>query len=451
MKRKPLLLISVILLLSTETFCQQKLRRKDDYGRLGEVMLYLQASHNYKSDYYITEKLYVLFTELNNSLQLGFTLEYRDGVSLAITVPGKKKVTLPEWQEVRIRQLYYVNLIPNYISKMEKFCEAAKEPILNKLQTANYTPDYYEYLSDFLISLDDPNSWIMPKNNKLAYYSSDNNHGLNTSRDLSGKYRVIHVNPNSSAEIMGIKEGDKIVEIRDIPASWLGHGEFRRLMIPKEQSVPLQVERQGSLFNATLRGYSKRVPSDSLFFTTDSILYVRANDIKRGFVAKFKSLLDEYSTKKIIVDLRKCSGGVLDECINLADMFVNKGDTIARSTYKGFIVDNPTTFTGTYSTPYKVNNLIVLTSGQTGSGAEVIVSALKNYNKAKVIGAKTTGIGTITKAFDSSNYFFGMEAVGELYTVEGVPLSGNGIEPTISISDSEDALQIAKELLAKQN
>jgi hypothetical protein len=38
-------------------------------------------------------------------------------VSLAITVPAKKKVTLPEWQEVRIRQLYYVNLIPNYISK----------------------------------------------------------------------------------------------------------------------------------------------------------------------------------------------------------------------------------------------------------------------------------------------------------------------------------------------
>jgi carboxyl-terminal processing protease len=101
----------------------------------------------------------------------------------------------------------------------------------------------------------------------------------------------------------------------------------------------------------------------------------------------------------LIIDLRRNPGGFLDESLDLADLFLERGSTLASTVQRraGGAVDNPETDSYMDRMPVRVPNLpiIVLVDEYTASGAEILAGALQDYDRALVLGTRTFGKGVV--------------------------------------------------------
>jgi carboxyl-terminal processing protease len=100
--------------------------------------------------------------------------------------------------------------------------------------------------------------------------------------------------------------------------------------------------------------------------------------------------LAKVDVKALILDLRGNSGGLMDAAIEVAERFLSKGMIIVSTQH----------YDPKYNTTYRVRNeqafalpMVVLVDGDTASAAEVLAGALKDNNRARLVGQTTFGKG----------------------------------------------------------
>ncbi|MDR0428700.1 MAG: carboxy terminal-processing peptidase, partial [Puniceicoccales bacterium] len=119
------------------------------------------------------------------------------------------------------------------------------------------------------------------------------------------------------------------------------------------------------------------------------------NDIHSDSYADVKELLlklSEYDVQGIVFDLRGNSGGLLEEAISIAGFFIGKGPVVQVRSGDGQVqIFQNTNVETTYGGP-----LVILTSKRSISASEILAGALRDYNRAIIIGDKTTyGKGSV--------------------------------------------------------
>ena len=175
----------------------------------------------------------------------------------------------------------------------------------------------------------------------------------------------------------------------------------------------------------------------------DGILYVKIKTFNRVSYEKLKNELENNpDAQGLILDLRGNKGGILSEAINVADLFLEKGNMIVSVETKDS--DGPTVYTAQEEDSFQEKPIVILVDGQTASSAEMLTAALQEQDRAKILGTTTFGKGTVQnlKLLDEDRGFALTNAY--FYSPDGNSTHENGLVP-------DECVAYENGVCAKQN
>ncbi|MBO6289628.1 MAG: hypothetical protein J6N45_04815 [Alphaproteobacteria bacterium] len=160
----------------------------------------------------------------------------------------------------------------------------------------------------------------------------------------------------------------------------------------------------------------------------DDVLYLRVRIFNKQTARKIKRSLKEYhNAKAIILDLRGNSGGIFNEALQTADLFTD-GEIISftagrHNHHKHYYTSDENAL---YTGP-----LVILVDGNTASAAEVLAAGLQEQSRAKIIGTRTFGKGTIQNVLQMSNGGKVALTTQQFFTPSGKAIHNKGVTPDI--------------------
>jgi carboxyl-terminal processing protease len=131
----------------------------------------------------------------------------------------------------------------------------------------------------------------------------------------------------------------------------------------------------------------------------------------------------------LILDLRNSPGGLYDEAVSTASQFLGSGNVLLEKDAGGRITPVAVRSGGIALT----NPMVVLINGGTSSGAEIVAGALQDSHRAKLVGEKTFGTGTVLETFSLSDGSALMLATKEWLTPAGHVIWHQGISPDVLV------------------
>ena len=251
--------------------------------------------------------------------------------------------------------------------------------------------------------------------------------------ESSGKIIVYHPITDSPADKAGIKAGDVIVSVDGVE---YGYDELNTIAdhIKGEAGtkVKLVIERDGKNIDFEIeRAKIETNPITSKMLEKD-IGYLNLPSFDKDVSKKLKEKIDDLTAKgakSLILDLRNNGGGMVDECEEITDLFLDKDKTIMTTKdKKGNVQKSVTKNKKTYDLP-----LVILVNENTASASEILTGALKDNNRTKVIGTKTYGKGVIQSVFNLSDGSGLKITTAEYFTPNGIEINKKGITPDIEV------------------
>lgn len=270
--------------------------------------------------------------------------------------------------------------------------------------------------------------------------------------------RVERVFKGSPADAAGIEVGATVVSVDGRPIAGLDSNAATDLIKGPEGSevmVGVQDPRGGKTRQVRLTRAQISLPVvSSRLETVDGrkLGYARLATFSEGSSLALRRAvrkLQKQGVDGLVLDLRGNGGGLLEEAVLNASIFLPEGETVVstNSRSQGHAV---------YKT--KGGNLpalpiVVLIDRNTASAAEILTAALGDDAGAKTVGTRSYGKGVFQQEMDLSNGGALKLTVGEYFTPNGVNLAGKGIHPDVRVRDApqthrDEALERALQVLA---
>lgn len=141
--------------------------------------------------------------------------------------------------------------------------------------------------------------------------------------------------------------------------------------------------------------------------------------------------------------MRNNGGGLVDEALDIADLICNAGETLLITADKN---ENKETRRAK-TNPQITMPIVVITNGGTASASEILAAALKENEKATIVGEKTFGKGVIQELVYLSNGGALKVTFAEYYTPKENKINKVGIEPDYKIEGAQEQLNKAIEVV----
>jgi carboxyl-terminal processing protease len=253
-------------------------------------------------------------------------------------------------------------------------------------------------------------------------------------RMIERKLTVVRPMKNTPAFRKGIKSGDHIVRINHEPTENLTSNEaVDRMRGDPKTGITLWVERKGNegLMRFDLIRDIIRVTQVEHKLLDKGVGYIRVKQFSKGItrdVADAMKQLSAQGATSWILDLRYNPGGLLEESVQLSDLFVDSGTVVttvsgrdreARRAEHGF---------GDTTSP-----LAVLVNGGSASASEIVAGALKNLDRAIIIGTRTFGKGTVQELYDNEDRSKLKLTIAQYLTPGDRSIQNLGIVPDIAL------------------
>lgn len=238
----------------------------------------------------------------------------------------------------------------------------------------------------------------------------------------------------SPAREEGVLPKDEIQKVDGTPVS--GKDVDKAISIMKGQEgtdVKLQLYRkEKGTFEVTLKRKKINIPTIKSEMIDNNIGYIQATMFDENTSKNFKNALNnlkDKGMKSLILDLRGNPGGLLDECINMASNFIEKGNVVVstidkyknKKEYKskgGDFIGFPVT---------------ILVDEGSASASEVFLGAMKDYNVATSIGTKTFGKGVVQTILETGDNTALKVTISKYYSPKGININHKGITPDMII------------------
>lgn len=259
--------------------------------------------------------------------------------------------------------------------------------------------------------------------------------GVNVVKAADGCIKVVSVIDSSPAQKAGVKVNDEIISIGGEDVKSAGYGNAINLLKGSEgTSVTFTVLRDGKSLQFTVVRQKYTLQSVQSK-TIGNLGYVKIIEFDSNTSAQFSQQVDSLvnsGVKGIIFDVRNNPGGLLEAAAPMIDKIVPAGP-IVRAKYKDGTMK--TLYT---SGPSQINlPMAVITNQNTASAAELFTAALKDYGKAKSVGVKTYGKGTMQEILDLNDGTALDLSVAYFYPPKSDNFEGKGVTPDIYSQLSE--------------
>ena len=308
--------------------------------------------------------------------------------------------------------------------------------------------DLYEKATQGMLEqLEDPYSVLLTGDDykALTEQTSGNYAGLGIQIDVrDGWITVVAPLPETPAERAGIQTGDQIIEVDGKSTEgWKNDEAVKALRGTAGSKVTITVRRSGipdpikyPLTRAQI--HIRSVPAGTMF--DGGVGYISLNPVSETSAGELRqeiTAMKKKGMKSMILDLRYNPGGLLDQGVEVSDLFLDPQQEIvatrgrARGSTKQFFDDARQAWPGL--------PIVVLVNEGTASAAEIIAGALQDHDRAVVVGTPTFGKGLVQTLFP-----LGEGVALKLTTARWYTPSGRTIQRTAE-SEEEQMAQAALE------
>jgi carboxyl-terminal processing protease len=400
---------------------------------------------------------------LKNIRNLALALALLSVVSLVSYKIGRRNQILPEGNQWDMSLMWKVKDVLS-----SKFLEKDKVKDNDVLK--------YGAIEGMVAALDDPYTiYLPPKENKNA--NEDLSGELNGVVGISLGYKnktlaVMSPLAKSPAIRAGVQAGDLILKITDkaknIDRDTTGISLEEAVNLIRGEvgtEVTLKMYREGKsdTFEVVLKRDNVEIPGVELEWVDSAKASTTEKDILGGkkiaWIKFYKfseqvfnewdKVVEKIKAEKgsnyggIVLDLRNNPGGYLQASVVVASDFLSDGIVVKQESTNGITE----TYTVDKSRGGLVNEkLVVLINGGSASASEILAGALKDYNRAKLVGTKSFGKGTVQETEEFKDGSGLHVTIAKWLLPNGKNIHGEGIEPDIEVKNetAENDVQLNK-------
>lgn len=239
-----------------------------------------------------------------------------------------------------------------------------------------------------------------------------------------GWITVIAPLAGTPAERAGILAGDRIVEIDGKTTRDLAEDEaVRRLRGQRGTAVQLKIARPGVEEPMSFRLVREEIRIKSVpvsYMVDNNVGYVELVRFSERSTEEMRAAIDGLRAKgmkSLIIDLRRNPGGLLDQGISVADIFLPEGVTIAET--KSRIPNQNQKASADDPDQYPNLPIVMLVGPGSASAAEILAGALQDHDRVLVVGRTSYGKGSVQSIFPLANKNFLKMTTARWYTPVG--------------------------------
>lgn len=257
---------------------------------------------------------------------------------------------------------------------------------------------------------------------------------------------------DTPADRAGIQAGDKIIKI---------DGRFIKDMTTMDAVKMMRGEKGTQITIGIMRGNQSTpleftltreiiaIESVKHHYHGAGIGYIRLSQFQQKSDYELRQALQALNTRSggslsgLVLDMRNNPGGLLDQAIKVADLFLDSGDIVStrgrneqeNATYRA------TNIAGKEQSHYPI---VILVNGGSASAAEIVAGALQDQKRALVMGTQSFGKGSVQSLIELSDKSGLRLTTARYFTPNGTSIQARGITPDIHVeqavwSDSQKA------------
>ena len=257
-----------------------------------------------------------------------------------------------------------------------------------------------------------------------------------------GLVKVVSPIDDTPASKAGIKPGDYITNIDDEAVMGMTLNDAVDKMRGKVGTkVKLTIRRINEKpLEVTLNREEIKIQSVKNDIKADDVVYIRissfSDDVDKMTEKAVKDAQKKLGKKLkgIVIDVRNNPGGLLDQAVNVSDLFLDKGeivstrsrneeDTVKYSAKKGDIAQGLP--------------IVVLINDGSASASEIVAGALQDHKRAIILGEKSFGKGSVQTVIPLGDYGAMRLTTARYYTPSGRSIQAKGIEPDIEVKPAK--------------
>lgn len=255
--------------------------------------------------------------------------------------------------------------------------------------------------------------------------------------------QIVVVSPltGSPAEKAGLKPSDVILEIDNKTTEGLSAEEaVAKIRGRAGTTVVLTITRDGWEKAQEFKIKREKITIKSVEWQMkeNNIAYIKVSqfgDDTTRLMEEAAGEIKQKNSQAVILDLRRNPGGYLNSAVEMIGFFTDKGTVVVKEKDKSGKIQEEKT----QSDPIlKDVKLIILTDEGSASASEIVAGALQDLGKAKLVGAKTFGKGSVQSLEDLGDGASLKITIAEWLTPKDRAINHQGIEPDVKVDLTED-------------
>jgi carboxyl-terminal processing protease len=256
-----------------------------------------------------------------------------------------------------------------------------------------------------------------------------------------GLVKVVSPIDDTPAYRAGIQAGDVITHINSEPVLGMSLAEaVERMRGPVDTSIALTLRRPGedqpidvSMARAVITISPVRWRAE------EDIGYVRVTTFNEQTESKVREALEGLEAelgermKGVVLDLRNNPGGLLEQAVQVADVFLDRGEIVST---RGRRTDSIQRFNSRQGDLLEGRPMVVLINGGSASASEIVAGALQDHDRAIVMGTPSFGKGSVQTIMPLPGHGAIRLTTARYFTPAGTSIQAKGITPDIEVRQS---------------
>ncbi|HEV8664081.1 MAG TPA: S41 family peptidase [Candidatus Methylomirabilis sp.] len=239
------------------------------------------------------------------------------------------------------------------------------------------------------------------------------------------------------ADQAGILTGDRIVKINGEPTKDMTLIEaVRKLRGPRGSQVTITIMREGFTEGRDFAITREIIEVHSVrsFDLGDKIGYIRLGSFQEKTARDLERALEQFQSsgaQALVLDLRNNPGGLLSQAVQVADLFLKKGQLIVYT--EGRARNQDLRFSAEHTKNLPQVPMVLLVNGGSASASEIVAGALQDHKRAVILGTTTFGKGSVQTVIPLNDGSGLRLTTAKYFTPRGETIHGKGITPDILV------------------